>query len=109
MSKHFAEKLHQKQTELRANLARLKGQASAEDSDVHTDAGATDQIAAETLLEVSLESTTLEQVDEALARIDSGMYGTCTVCGKPIPDARLEAVPWTPYCIEDQEKLDQQK
>jgi len=43
----------------------------------------------------------LGQIDDALARLDAGTYGICTVCGKPIPDERLEAVPDTPYCVKD--------
>jgi RNA polymerase-binding transcription factor DksA len=34
----------------------------------------------------------------ALARIDAGDYGHCTHCGAPIAEARLDALPWTPYC-----------
>jgi RNA polymerase-binding transcription factor DksA len=47
----------------------------------------------------------LREVEEALARIEAGTYGTCSVCGKPIPEERLEAVPWTTLCIEDARKL----
>ena len=47
----------------------------------------------------------LRQVDEALARLDAGTYGTCSVCGKEIPVERLEAVPWTTLCIDDARKL----
>ena len=47
----------------------------------------------------------LRQVDEALARIEAGTYGTCSACGKEIPVERLEAVPWTTLCIEDARKL----
>ena len=46
----------------------------------------------------------LRQVDEALARIEAGVYGTCSVCGKEIPVERLEALPWTTLCIEDARK-----
>ena len=46
----------------------------------------------------------LRQVDEALARIEGGTYGTCAVCGKEIPIERLEAVPWTTLCIDDARK-----
>lgn len=45
-------------------------------------------------------------VDDALKRIDNGSYGKCIDCGEDIPPARLEAVPWTPYCIKDQEVRD---
>ena len=44
--------------------------------------------------------TQLEQVEAALARLDAGTYGACTNCGKPIAAERLEAIPWTPFCID---------
>ena len=47
----------------------------------------------------------LHQVEAALARIESGDYGTCEVCGKTIPVERLEAVPWTTLCIDDARRL----
>lgn len=40
-----------------------------------------------------LDAQQLRQVKKALARIDAGTYGTSEVSGKPIPLARLEAVP----------------
>jgi RNA polymerase-binding transcription factor len=42
----------------------------------------------------------LAAIDAALKRIDDGTYGTCTSCGKEIPEARLEASPWASLCIE---------
>ncbi|NOY88223.1 MAG: TraR/DksA family transcriptional regulator [FCB group bacterium] len=42
----------------------------------------------------------LYHIDEALRRIDSGEYGNCMLCGKPIGHARLEAVPHARFCIE---------
>ncbi len=47
----------------------------------------------------------LRQVDEALARIESGRYGTCRICGNEIPVERLEVLPWTTLCIDDARKL----
>jgi DnaK suppressor protein len=44
-------------------------------------------------------SAGLDQVEAALARLANGTYGTCAVCGEPISDGRLEARPWTPFCI----------
>ena len=41
----------------------------------------------------------LSEVDEALARMDEGAYGTCTECGEPIPEARLEARPLSVTCV----------
>jgi DnaK suppressor protein len=53
-----------------------------------------------------LATRTLQQVRAALQRIQDGSYGTCVDCGRTIDSARLDAVPWTPYCREDQEKHD---
>jgi RNA polymerase-binding transcription factor DksA len=47
----------------------------------------------------------LREVEDALARIEDGSYGTCRVCGKDIPAERLEVVPWTTLCIDDARKL----
>lgn len=42
----------------------------------------------------------LDQIDAALERISAGTYGWCGVCGAAIPEGRLEARPWTPFCVE---------
>jgi DnaK suppressor protein len=46
----------------------------------------------------------LAEIDAALGRIESGTYGTCVACGKPIGEERLEAVPWATLCIDDKRK-----
>jgi RNA polymerase-binding transcription factor DksA len=43
--------------------------------------------------------TVLDEVRRARRRIVEGTYGTCEVCGEPIPDARLEARPWANRCV----------
>lgn len=48
----------------------------------------------------------LKDIDDALRRLDQGTYGICEECGKPIDEARLEAVPWTRYCVVDQARLE---
>jgi RNA polymerase-binding transcription factor DksA len=48
----------------------------------------------------------VEAVDAALARLDQGTYGACVRCGRPIDDARLEAVPAALYCLEDQQAVE---
>ncbi|HLH06872.1 MAG TPA: TraR/DksA family transcriptional regulator [Terriglobales bacterium] len=52
------------------------------------------------------ERQLLGMVDSALARMREGTYGECISCGNEINSKRLEAVPWTRYCIECQEKLE---
>jgi len=41
----------------------------------------------------------IEQIRNALNRMDNDTYGICVVCGDEIDDRRLEAVPHTPRCI----------
>src|SRR6476660_3660677 len=42
---------------------------------------------------------TLSDIDDALAKIDAGTYGSCEQCGQPIGEARLEAMPAARLCI----------
>jgi RNA polymerase-binding transcription factor DksA len=100
------------QSELRAQLederGRLRAQIQVLDpsSDAHpsydenfADSG---QVAAELGENKALLASLRDQladVEKALAKIDDGTYGLCERCGEPISDARLEAMPATPYCI----------
>lgn len=47
----------------------------------------------------------LQQVDDALARLDAGAYGACASCGRPIPPARLEVRPFAEHCVACAERL----
>ncbi len=41
----------------------------------------------------------LGDVEHAIRRLDEGTYGTCDKCGKAIPKARLEVIPWAALCV----------
>ncbi len=45
----------------------------------------------------------LADVEAALERLETGAYGVCEACGRPIGAERLEAMPATRFCIEDSE------
>jgi DnaK suppressor protein len=47
----------------------------------------------------------LGEIDAALQRIETGTYGVCAACGRPIGEERLEAVPYAKLCIDDARKL----
>ena len=51
-----------------------------------------------TLVEHARES--LAQIEEALARIEAGTYGTCVRCSAEIPTERLEAMPEAELCVK---------
>jgi DnaK suppressor protein len=53
----------------------------------------------------SLDYGHLRLVDEALDRVQSGDFGVCLACEKPIPPKRLQALPWARYCVPCQEKM----
>ncbi|MBS4023503.1 MAG: TraR/DksA C4-type zinc finger protein [Dethiobacter sp.] len=42
----------------------------------------------------------LKRVHEALEKIEQGEYGVCENCGRVIPEERLDAVPYTEFCVE---------
>ena len=50
----------------------------------------------------------LQEIEAAFQRLERGTYGTCQACGRPIGDERLEAMPATRYCVEDQAKAERQ-
>ena len=53
-----------------------------------------------------LDSMILQQVRDALRRIDDGTFGKCVVDGGPIEAKRLDAVPWAQYCLKHQALLE---
>jgi DnaK suppressor protein len=48
----------------------------------------------------------LEAIDRAFKRIDEGTYGVSVESGEPIPDQRLELVPWADRTVEEQGRVD---
>lgn len=58
---------------------------------------------------LSQEQDALYEIDQALKRIELGSYGTCEMSGKPIPHARLEAIPFARYTVECQSQLEKQR
>jgi DnaK suppressor protein len=50
----------------------------------------------------------LQEVEAAFQRLEDGIYGRCQACGRPIGDERLEAMPATRFCVEDQAKAERQ-
>src|SRR5947209_15253192 len=50
----------------------------------------------------------LADVEYALRRLDDGTYGTCEVCGRVIPDERLEVMPAARLCLEHQAQAERE-
>jgi RNA polymerase-binding transcription factor DksA len=104
----YAALLRAEQAGLRAQLKEL-GFADQGDTGLNYDSNFADssQVTAERgeaeRLATELREA-LDEVDAALVRLDTGTYGTCQVCGKPIGAARLEAMPAARLCIVDAAK-----
>ena len=108
--KSYNLRLQEKERELVAAISRFENEArGAGESEVGdpTDRATTSEEKSTTFEESNLEWQTLVQVREALQRMQEGSFGKCIDCGRAIEPARLAAIPWTPYCRDDQEKRDQ--
>jgi len=57
----------------------------------------------------SSDQEAIFEIDQALRRIAEGTFGICEVSGKPIPDDRLNAIPWTRFSKEVEEEIEQKK
>ncbi len=93
-----------REREIATHLERLKREAQ---SDISRHADVLDQATQSYDMHLLNEqrdraNRELRLLDAALSRIESGTYGSCVLCGEPIPDARLEAIPWARYCMDCQ-------
>jgi DnaK suppressor protein len=55
---------------------------------------------------LSSDQDAIYEIEEALKRIEKGTYGVCELTNKPIPRARLEAIPWTRFTVTAQAQLE---
>ncbi|MCA9266975.1 MAG: TraR/DksA family transcriptional regulator [Planctomycetales bacterium] len=91
---------------LAGDLSLLKElQQSGDEIDAALDAAQDELISR--LAEV--ESRELAQIENALERMRTGQYGVCEITGKPIPLARLQALPYATLCIEAQREVERLK
>ena len=57
---------------------------------------------------LSSDQDAVYEIEEALKRIEKKTYGICELTGKPIPKARLDAIPWTRFRVEAQAQLERE-
>ena len=106
----FRKQLEQRQQELRKIVARTE--QDGRDADVGTAQDIADRAANSYTKEFLFHQSNNERqllgmVEAALGRMREGVFGECINCGNDINAKRLEAVPWTRYCINCQEKQEQ--
>ncbi|MGC2696849.1 MAG: TraR/DksA family transcriptional regulator [Candidatus Angelobacter sp.] len=105
----FKKRLEERQQSLRKTVSRTEEDGRIADQDSAQDIA--DRAASSYTKEFLFSQSNndrqlLGMVETALARIREGAFGECVSCGNEINAKRLEAVPWTRYCIECQEKLE---
>jgi DnaK suppressor protein len=106
----FKKRLEERQQSLRKMVSRTEEDGRVADQDAAA-ADIADRAASSYTKEFLFSQSNndrqlLQMVESALQRIREGTFGECVSCGNEINAKRLEAVPWTRYCIECQEKLE---
>ena len=106
---HYKKRLADIERELSSRMSREGLQAREDVADSPGDVGdasVADVAASDHFTAAELDGTVLQQVRDALDRIEAGTFGKCVVDGEPIETRRLDAVPWTPYCLKHQSLLE---
>ncbi len=101
------ERLKQEQMQLTSELQRLKAEERSADEQREgspfgkREEGATEAFEMEKRMVLERWLTdALAEVERALKKYESGTYGICDLCGRPIEPARLEALPQANLCLE---------
>lgn len=91
-------------------LSQLNDESKEVESDIAQDIvdKAESSYTKEFLLSLSnAEREQLRLIDDALRRLPTKEFGICQMCAKEIGKKRLAALPWTPYCIDCQQKKEE--
>ena len=106
---HYKQRLLDLEKTLSVRTGRAVAEGRGEFIDVAHDTGdasVADEVASEQFTEAETGSAILQQVRAALSRVDADMFGKCIVDGGPIEEQRLDAVPWTSYCLKHEQLRD---
>ena len=108
--RQLKQKLELQRHETRKFLRRLEQEAQSLDADTSQDSAdrCVISVSKDSLFERgSQRRTVLRLIESALKRIADGSFGTCLGCGDEIQDQRLQALPWTQFCLRCQSELEQ--
>ena len=107
---YYKKKLLTRRDELVRGIARTQQEGREADEDPTVDLAdkAANSYTKEFLFgQTHNDRSLLQLVDDALSRIREESFGECLSCHEELAQKRLEAVPWTRYCITCQEKVEQ--
>ena len=100
-------KLRDRLTDQRNGLAKESAK-EMESYGVHMADSGTDNFDRDFNLSLlSSDQDVIYEIEEALKRIEKDTYGVCEITGKPIPQTRLNAIPWTRFRVDAQSELEQ--
>ena len=107
---HFRKALKERRDALHLRLSSTKRERGGSRCEIKDEGDrANASLAAEmSMMQQSQAENLLKAVNGALDQIDAGTFGRCRNCGQEIGSKRLEAIPWTRYCITCQELIDAQ-
>jgi DnaK suppressor protein len=116
MTKQQLDQLHQileqRRKEILQTLTRAQKEGRGLHGDYPQDMGdrSVTSFSKELLFHQSTERhMLLRSIEAALERIDNGTFGECISCGEQISAKRLEAMPFTAYCRDCQERLEDER
>ena len=111
--KHFRQKLLEKRTELISIVQKTEDygrQVNTEAEGMDLADKASSSYTKEFMFSKSDgDRQLLQEVVDALRRLDEGEFGDCMNCGEEVNRKRLEAVPWSPFCLNCQEKAEAER
>jgi DnaK suppressor protein len=105
----YRKKLVARRNDLVHKLSEFRNESKQVESDIAQDLAdkAESSYTKEFLLSMSdTERDELLYIDAAMKRIDKKEFGNCLMCQKEISKKRLTYLPWTPLCIECEEKAE---
>ncbi len=108
-TEQFKHELEVQRKEVLKSLQQVESERQS--LDVESPKDSADQsvtnLSTESLFERSSQRrTTLRLIDAALRRIAEGSFGVCATCGEKIKERRLEALPWTQFCLQCQQVIE---
>ncbi len=108
-AEQFKSELETQRGEVLKSLRQVEAERQSLDLESPKDSGdqSVTNLSTESLFERSSQRrTTLRLIEAALRRIAEGSFGVCVTCGEEIKERRLEALPWTQFCLPCQEVIE---
>jgi DnaK suppressor protein len=100
-SERARQRLAEERARIERELAGRRGESSDEPEDTGDQADELVQASTDSALREDLEQA-LEAIERAEQRLEEGTYGKSVVSGEPIPDERLEALPWADRLVDEE-------